>query len=112
MWVVKDSAPTAASRYIVVLLLAQYSTNIALCDFYLFQQMKAWLKDIHFQEAEKVQVTSKIALQEFPCAGLQKPSEQLYECWGKCIAEGNYRLFSTATFQVWLYGHFLSYHEQ
>jgi len=76
-----------------ILLLPQppYSPELALCDFFLFPQLKKKMKGRRFDYAEDIQANATRQLGAITKSDYQRCFHQWQERWNKCIqAQGHY----------------------
>ena len=79
-----------AERNIATLEHPLYSPNVALCDFFLFPNIKSVLKETHFSDIDSIKIAATTKLKKIPDNAFQK-----FELWKrrihKCFeVEGDY----------------------
>jgi hypothetical protein len=65
---------------------APYSTDLATCDFFLFQKVKTALKEQHFESTEEIQKSVKQGLNDIPqnvFLECYKKWQPHWKCWVK-----------------------------
>jgi len=62
-----------------------YTTDLALCDFFLFPQLKKTMKGRRFDYVEDIQANAKRQLRAITKSDYQRCLRQWQECWNKCI---------------------------
>jgi transposase len=68
-----------------------YSTDMALCDFWLFPKLKRPLKGSHFESHEDIMLNATKELKSLPEEAFQKCFQQRKERWAKCVeSQGAY----------------------
>jgi len=68
-----------------------YSPDLALCDFFLFPQLKKTTKGRRFDDIEEVQANVMRQMAAITKSDFQRCFRQWQECWNKCIqAQGHY----------------------
>jgi transposase len=68
-----------------------YLPDLALCDFFLFPQMKKTLKGKRVSDVDEVKENTLMALNSIPCQEFQNCFQQWKKCSDKCInSHGEY----------------------
>jgi hypothetical protein len=76
-------------------------TNMALCDSFLFPQMKMLLKGNRFQDMDEIKQNMMTQLLAFPKRLFQKCFRQWKDHWNKCVvSEGDWGNFCLAKYTL------------
>lgn len=85
-----------------------YSPDLAVCDFFLFHDMKMNLKRSRFHTTEEIQEGTRIVLNSLKNEGFEKAFGQWQHYWDHCInSQGDFFKCDSGHYYLRLVYHFL-----